>query len=677
MILPKNLYEHESGRSRCRKKRSGKKSHRVFKNWTYEPDGSRGKPKAITHKLCRYNADLTSTYYNNPARGTQTVHGLGFDIDLSRTSAEWFDEKGRVSWPKIGSFLADNEAPLLKFITAVASSTSGKGLGLYLPISPLEIVSATSQAQVSARVLQAHIIKILNFHGIGADPGAMGLVRDIPNYFNPKKLIDSDLLGTDRLVDNNRYPVVAELLKYTNKHLAVRRLKSRDPKRLFSGHRTSEKKLAVLYEYLIDEALENSIWLSGTEIQELTNLSKSTLYKFLSSEHEWLEIINYGKSEGYELNFKPTAGHSERCYELLNNYDLDSDREGIVDNFNSLGAPELVQDGERNDYLTRAIIELKVKGVHYHDALGAMVSLAKRIPGASTSRNCRNVAGLVKSIYYHRIETFGTNLSPLSLILRTELESLCDGAFREFPKKSKKGTTEGSIQSGFSSDEDKREPTLAPENDRREEKNSIILHGDQGNIENLNQQDENRESLNSSKGGAVRPGDLPPKDLSARPEFGLLLVFAPRAAKAILNGDVRSIDEATLPESCEEVVTQFRSEFQVDEKKYFKTLKEKRASEFYEKDPLDRFENAYIRCLSRNSEKSVLEALVSKHNNITYAQARGNRLKFKGTFKRVLEAFAILPLGIRAGILETLLAQNEHRPPELPKLTQVDVFFKK
>lgn len=63
---------------------------------------------------------------------------------------------------------------------------------------------------------------------MSADPGAMGLVRDIPNFLNPRKLIDSDLIGIDRLVDNKRYPVVAELLKYTNQHLAVKRLKSED-----------------------------------------------------------------------------------------------------------------------------------------------------------------------------------------------------------------------------------------------------------------------------------------------------------------------------------------------------------------------------------------------------------------------------------------------------------------
>lgn len=436
---------HKSQRQREKKNKGFRKSHRVFKNWHYNADGSRGAPKVLSHRFARYNADLTSTYYKNPSKGTKTVHGLAFDIDLSRTDIKWLDEKGRVSWSKIGSFLAKNEAQILAFITAAVSSTSGKGLGLYLPISPLEIVPSTASAQRSARILQAHLITIFNYYGIGADPGAMGLSRDMPNFFNPKKLIDSDMLGTSRLVDNKRYPVVAELLKYTNSHRAIRMLKKEDPKRLFSGHKTSEKKLASFYEYLLGEASQSSIWLSSAELIRLTGLSKETFYKFLSSKHEWLEIIYHGRSEGYELLFKPTKKHSERCYELLHCKDLDSLDKGLCLDFNQLDAPESVVDGSRNEYLTRAILELKHKGVEYHKAKDLMASLSSRIPGAKTSKNCRHISSLVRSIFYHRLDSFGSNFKPLSLILQKELKASMSTGLNLSPKKSKKGTTVGSI----------------------------------------------------------------------------------------------------------------------------------------------------------------------------------------------------------------------------------------
>ena len=445
MSLPKIDKERSSGRRRSGSARTFIKSHRVFKNWTYDSNGKRSRPKKLNNKLAKFNADLCSTYYENPASGTQTVHGLSFDIDLQRTNHQWIDEKGRVSWSKIGAFLAEMEQPILSFVTKVAESTSGKGLGVYLPIAPLEIVESTAIAQKSARALQAHIIQLLNYYGIGADPGAMGLVRDMPNYFNPRKIIDSDFMGIDQFVDNRRYPVVSELLRYTNKHPAIRRLKSQDARRLFSGHRTSEKKLARLYEHLLEEALESSIWMSSSEMIWLTGLSKATFYKFISSKHEWLTVVDHGKSEGYELTFSPSKEHSERCFELLNSEEFASETSEMSHSYEYLDAPEWVQDGERNEYLTRCIIELKVKGVQYYLADQIMRRVAARIPGAKASKNCRNIASIVKSIYYHRLETFGTNSHPLNFILRDELNSLTIKECRESTKKSKKGTTVGSI----------------------------------------------------------------------------------------------------------------------------------------------------------------------------------------------------------------------------------------
>ncbi len=646
MAILKNISNYVSGRFRERQQTTKKKSYRVFKNWSYELDGSRGKPKAIDYRIfSRYNADLTSTYYNNPARGTQTVHGLGFDVDLSRTNIKWIDEKGRVSWSKIGSFLAENEALILSFITSVASSTSGKGLGIYLPISPLEIVASTERAQKSARALQAHIITILNYHGIGADPGAMGLVRDIPNFFNPKKLIDSDLIGTDRLIDNKRYPVVAELLRYTNSHPAIRKLKSGDPKRLFSGHKTSEKKCALLYEYLLYEALESSIWISGAEISELTGLSKATLYKFLSSEHEWLEIVNHGKAEGYELTFKPTPEHSERCYELLNGIDLDSEKKGFWSSFSDLEAPEFVLDGDRNDYLTTAIIELKVKGVHFHDALEVMNNIAARIPGSKTSRNCRNVGSLVKSIYYHRIETFGTNFNQLSLILQAEVNALENPLPREFPKKSKKGTTYGSIQSCSSGFEEDAQVISVDDSDRGsdlEKKKEILI----------------------PKGETDRSGDLPPSFEQGaslkpqdRPEFGLLLAFAPQAAQGIIKGSTPNKSQnAATNEVKNPQIKPPAPVIPIAKPRTFLSLKELRKHNYDSVDILDRFETCFFRCLKRKTEAQIVCELKREAPKMVEYGVR--YLAPKGPYRRVLAAFRKLPARLMEDLLRVLQELN-------------------
>ena len=106
-------------------------------------------------------ADLITTFYYNPATGTKTVHVLAFDLDFDKADDRWKTD-GKLDWQKIKSFLIEHDLEIARAINSVAWSTSGRGIGLTIAISPLELIDESLRAQHSAFTLQNHVIRILS-----------------------------------------------------------------------------------------------------------------------------------------------------------------------------------------------------------------------------------------------------------------------------------------------------------------------------------------------------------------------------------------------------------------------------------------------------------------------------------------------------------------------------------
>jgi hypothetical protein len=256
------------------------------------------------------------------------------------------------------------------------------------------------------------------------------------------------------------------------------------------------------------------------------------------------------------------------------------------------------------------------------------------------------VASIVKSIYYHRLDTFGTNFNALSLVLQAELNALNINSAREFPKKSKKGTTVGSIQA-------------TPQTAAGDHSGGVVKT--ESSFDETTTK-ENLKSMTLIQGGAVRPGDLPPvaeqvvsSKPQDRPEFSLLLAYAPAAARNIAEGKSSPAFEASsLAGSTKNELQILPSEPEINlaKPKVFKTLKALRSANYMERDPIDRLDKALGRCLKRKSEPEILAAMVKDEPQIRLARRRGTIYEpAEGPYRRVLKAFSILPEHIRLELL--------------------------
>lgn len=422
MVAAKEWQPRGSWRPKKESKKTKKTSYYEFFNWSWPQPGVRGDPV----KSCDpSSAELIRTTYFNQANCTYTLHTLAFDLDIDKADRRWVDGS-KLDFDKIRTFLEEEEPLLHEAITEIVSSTSGRGLGIAIAVSPSDTSRNSSRKYLRlCRVVQSKIIDIFNYYGMGADTNARGLKREMPNFRNPSKTLYANQIRRKR-VDARGMPVVTELLSYANKHATF---KSNDH-RLWP-HYTTERKLAKLYQHLEDHGGVSGG--SRSEIIDITGLSISTFYKVVKNPPHWLHVNCLGKGSGYSLWLvdEGRVSLAGRAKDLLDNRVAPK----TFKPFEDVPEPSLVQKGERNKFITDVSLRLKWLGWSCEDVVELMGDLVRRIPGSSSSASCRQYANKVASIF-RNMPHYRKEAS-----LPKWLERLISQQRNECTKKAKKGGT--------------------------------------------------------------------------------------------------------------------------------------------------------------------------------------------------------------------------------------------
>ena len=396
--------------------------HFKYKSWGQNSQGEREAYRYVG-KDARTHADLASNVYHNK-NGFETVFGLVFDLDAHRAMDCFKDSEGSLAWDLILPALEKEIPEVAGLICYVVRSTGGKGLGIVVAISPLVIANSTVGNQKSALKLQGRLLSVFDKLGIGADFGARGVIRDLPNFKNPDKLIfqNQKIL---RELETARRSVVTELHKLLN----ARDKAARITERLYNDERV-EKGLAKLVLWLlgamrfnrsiqfdgvdIGTKFKSVPYLSGWEIDatlseicSLTGLSETFLRKFLANPPEWLESQRYERG-GWRLRIAISQSVSwllerslylmQKTQILTGNVSFDADE---------LALPSMVQDGERNAWIVQLALIYKWAGYSRDATLKKITLRMQGIPEYESSRNCRQVLNIVRSLFRRQPETVG------------------------------------------------------------------------------------------------------------------------------------------------------------------------------------------------------------------------------------------------------------------------------
>lgn len=411
-----------------------------MKIWDYDKLGNRCGAK-IAHSSKKETADLISSTYFNPSTETETLYCITFDLDAHRADICWKDQDGKLDWGKMGSFLFLMYPWVRDRITFSIRSTGGKGLALMIAITPMELVDSTESNQRLAKAVQKKIFLLLNHHGMGADEAALGLKRDFPNWQNPNKIVDGEeyLLKAIQS-DKNRPAILSELIKELNKlpfcsdYIA----KKGNEEFLYPDLRV-ESKFAALYLVLLEKMIyeeEYTVELTTKEVMLITGVSEKTALKMLNSGLFWLNIEYLGKGQGWRLTISPDTALTARA-EALVGKKAPQKAEKKIDVVADLKSPEKVEDGERNEWITKLCLILKHSGVDRSQALILLNKQIVRIEGHRYSRNCRNAARILLNIYNNRPESFGCKADILTSNdrLMSVLNPLGENTLREYGTK--------------------------------------------------------------------------------------------------------------------------------------------------------------------------------------------------------------------------------------------------
>lgn len=385
------------------------RSHYHFKKWLWDSNGKRVGAEEV-RPLKHEHADLINTCYRNPAKCSETLFCLGWDLDAHRAEDSWKTKGGKLKWSPIKKLLFEKHPEIFQHIFAVVRSTSGNGLAIFIAISPLELVPSTSKAQRAARALQQKILILLNRYGLGADEGALGLKRDFCNFLNPERCVYTNTFIL-KAVQASRIPVVRELLRYLNPMELNPYVKKKDREGLLYANIGAERKLAKLYMHLYENCDQDRGFCTGqfskSELRKITQLSLPFLASFLKNPPEWLFTEYYDCDHEWGLCLKLDNNLTKRAIELIEARSQQTCDDTAKDFSGSLERPELIQDGNRNHWITKATLLLKHYGVPENRASELMTHHVSSIPGSEGSTNCKNVKRIVRSIYANHRDLFG------------------------------------------------------------------------------------------------------------------------------------------------------------------------------------------------------------------------------------------------------------------------------
>ncbi len=393
-----------------------------YKKWVEEGSGQR-KAFPVSGPEARFSADLIANSYRNRG-GLAVVFGIVFDLDAHRAQEQWKDSEGRLDWGLIFSSLKKEIPEFAKYLCHAVRSTGGKGLALVMAITPMPIQDSTRPNQKAAENLQSRLINLFNRLGMGADEGARGLLRDFPNFNHPEKSIYKNTKILRELERSGR-PVIGELHRVLNQ----KDQKEKAKQRIYNDERV-ESGLVNLVLWLMGakdfsrkwvfegEVIERKYmqvpFLSGWEVEAsvkelclLTGVSEGFMRGFLKNPPTWLKAT-YNNDRCWTLSlsqFKDAAWLLERCrhlgqktQELYGKVSFDP---------NELCLPEYVEDGERNAWLVRLTLIYKWAGYSMDTTLEKVKLRLKCIPGFETSRNCRQISNIVRSLFRRSPEMHG------------------------------------------------------------------------------------------------------------------------------------------------------------------------------------------------------------------------------------------------------------------------------
>ena len=381
------------------------RSHYQFKNWLRDESGQRQAPVPV-RPVRGSAADLVSTCYYNPVKGTHTLYCLALDLDAHRAGPEWKTKKGKLKWRLIKKFLIDEHPELFKYIFAVVTSTGGKGLAVYFAISPLELTDLAKKARFSAMKLLEKLVVLFNQNGLGADPSAVGLKRDFCNWLDSERTVYENPLVL-RSVQSDRTPVIRQLLGYLKPFgLCEYQKKSTRPGLLYPDLR-AERKLLRLYQHLKNLWMdhETTVSMSVAGIRALTSLSRPFVEKFLKKPPAWLLTEYQGRAEGWALSIRLSQDLCRRCDELESHQTLTQNGQFS----RPLLRPEMVEDGSRNHWITHGSLMLKHSGVSEFQACEYLAYHIRSIPGFDSSKNCKNFKEIIRNIYQRYQNLFAVN----------------------------------------------------------------------------------------------------------------------------------------------------------------------------------------------------------------------------------------------------------------------------
>lgn len=394
---PRGIYRHAKTKA---------KSHYQFSNYVADASGE----ISVERLRGRFdNANLISTAIRNPAKGTYSIYGITFDIDADLTDASLLDSEGMVDWEKVRARIEEKLPWLMPRITYAVRSYSGKGIGLLIWIRSVEKVSDNIKVLTLGGALQRRLRELFTVLGVGADPEASGLHRDMANWLDLSRRLYANDIERAR-VEREHIPVITELLGHVNKHYIENYVAKADrPEVLYPDFR-GERPLAHAYLKLFDDYYQgksrSEIFRmdSSKDLKELLGVSKSLFYKLLKAGGlPWLSIERV--EDGFRIEFFPCGAQTERASNIVSGK-LKGDRlyNGRLDLSSIIPEPEMVVDGERNSFVTRVAVEMKHCGVMEADACAAIEAIAREIPNYHHSWSARNAARICRSVFFHRSE---------------------------------------------------------------------------------------------------------------------------------------------------------------------------------------------------------------------------------------------------------------------------------